>query len=98
MPNRTARVSLVVLILSLVGVSIYPVLIVRSVRVQTAASQTLKDNAELKRLHDDDQSDRTPKDVDRAIVSRAIKRGCHESKSFIFKITCRQPSNTITAR
>ena len=67
--NRTVRVSLVVVMLSLVGISICSVLIVRSVRAQAAASQSLKDNEELKRLHDEDQSDRTPKDVDWAIVS-----------------------------
>jgi hypothetical protein len=69
MPKRTVRVSLVVVMLSLVGVSVCPVLIVRSVRAQASANQSLKDNAELKRLHDEDQSDRTPEDVDWAIVS-----------------------------
>ena len=68
MPNRPVNL-LVVVILSLVGVSIYPLLIFHAVRAQTSANQSLKDNEELKRLHDEDQSDRTPTDVDWAIVS-----------------------------
>ena len=68
MPNRPVNL-LVVVILSLVGVSIYPLLIFHAVRAQTSANQSLKDNEELKRLHDEDQSDRAPTDVDWAIVS-----------------------------
>jgi len=69
MPNRAVKVSLVVVMLSLVEISICPVLIFRSVRAQASANQRLKDNEELKRLHDEDQSDRAPTDVDWAIVS-----------------------------
>jgi len=69
MPNSAVKVSLVVVMLSLVGISICPMLISRSVRAQASANQSLKDSEELKRLHDEDQSDRTPTEVDWAIVS-----------------------------
>jgi hypothetical protein len=69
MPNRAVKVSLVVVTLSLVGISICLMLISRSIRAQASANQSLKDNEELKRLHDEDQSDRAPTDVDWAIVS-----------------------------
>jgi hypothetical protein len=72
MSNRAVKVSLVVVMLTLVGITLRAVLSLRSVRVQASAEQTLKDNEELKRLHDEDQSDRTPpggKDMDWAIVS-----------------------------
>jgi hypothetical protein len=69
MSNRTVKVSLVVVMLSLAGFSVCPILISRSVRAQASANQSVKDNEELKRLHDEDQSDRTPTDVDWAIVS-----------------------------
>jgi hypothetical protein len=73
MSNRAVKVSLVVVMLTLVGITLRAVLSLRSVRVQASAEQTLKDHEELKRLHDEDQSDRTPpggKDnIDWAIVS-----------------------------
>jgi hypothetical protein len=69
MPNRAVKISLVVVMVSLVGISIFLTLISRSVRAQASANQSLKDNEELKRLHDEDQSDRAPADVDWAIVS-----------------------------
>jgi hypothetical protein len=69
MPNRAVKVSLVFAMLSLVSISVCLMLISRSVRAQASANQSLKDNEELKRLHDEDQSDRTPTDVDWAIVS-----------------------------
>jgi len=69
MPNRAVKVSLVVVMWPLLAISICPVLILRSVLAQASANQSLKDNEELKRLHDEDQSDRTPTDVDWAIVS-----------------------------
>jgi hypothetical protein len=69
MSNRAVKVSLVVVMLSLVSISVCPMLISHSIRAQASPSQSLKDNEELKRLHDEDQSDRTPTDVDWAIVS-----------------------------
>jgi len=69
MPNRAVKVSLVVVMLSLAGISLCPVAIFRSVRAQASANQSLKDNEELKRLHDEDQADRAPTDVDWATVS-----------------------------
>lgn len=72
MPNHAVKVSLVVVMLSLVSISTVPMLISRSVRAEASANQSLKDNEELKRLHDEDQSDRIPpdaKDIDWAIVS-----------------------------
>jgi hypothetical protein len=72
MSNRTIKALLVVVLLTLSGVTLRPVLSLRSVWVQGSAKQTLKDSEELKRLHDEDQSDRTPpdgKDIDWGIVS-----------------------------
>ena len=69
MPNRAVKVSLVFAMSSLVSIRVCLMLISRSVRAQASANQSLKDNEELKRLHDEDQSDRTPTDVDWAIVS-----------------------------
>ena len=69
MPNHSVKASLVIVMLSLVGISIGVMLISRSVRAQASANQSLKDNEEVKRLHDEDQSDRTPTDIDWAIVS-----------------------------
>ena len=72
MPNRAVKASLILVMLFLVGINTCPTLISRSVRAQASANQSLKDNEELKRLHDEDQSDRTPNDpsdVDWAIVS-----------------------------
>ena len=72
MSNRTIKALLVVVLLTLSGVMLRPVLSLRSVWVQGSAKQTLKNSEELKRLHDEDQSDRIPpdeKDIDWGIVS-----------------------------
>jgi hypothetical protein len=72
MPNRAVTVALVVVMISLVGIGVCPLLISRSVRAQGSANQSLKDNEELKLLHDEDQSDRTPpdaKDIDWVVVT-----------------------------
>ena len=72
MSTSAIKVSLVVVLLTLAGIALWPVLRLRSVRVEAAATQILNDNKELKGLHDEDQSDRTPpdgKDINWAIVS-----------------------------
>ena len=70
--NRSVKVLLVVFILALVGITLRPLLRFRFGRIQASGMQASKNSEELKRLHDEDQSDRTSpngKDVDWAIVS-----------------------------
>ena len=72
MLNRAVKVPLVIVMLALLSFAFRPALSLRSVGEQTSTQRAFKDNQELKRLHDEDQSDRTPpdgKDIDWAIVS-----------------------------
>jgi hypothetical protein len=77
MRNRTIKVLLVVIVtLTPAAITLHPVFKLCSIPVEGSAKQDLQDNEELKRLHDEDQSDRTPpdgKDIDWAFVSPVIK-------------------------
>jgi len=68
---RSIQLLLIVVILALTSIALGKVFALDSGQAQTSAKQSLKDNAELKRLHDEDQADRTPrggKEIDWAIV------------------------------
>jgi len=72
MSNRATKILLVLIMLALWGIALRPWITLHPVQAQSTAPQTFKDNEELKRLCDEDQSDRTPptgKPIDWAIVS-----------------------------
>ncbi len=72
MLNRATKVLLVLIMLALWGIALRPLFNLYAVEAQSPANQGVKDNEELKRLCDEDQSDRTPpegKSIDWAIVS-----------------------------
>jgi hypothetical protein len=69
MLNRFTKLLLVLTMSGLWSIALYILLTLPPVQVQSAAMQSPKDNQELKRLCDEDQSDRTPpagKSIDRA--------------------------------
>ncbi len=72
MLNRATKVLLVLIMLALWGIALRPLFNLYPVQAQSPANQGVKDNEELKRLSDEDQSDRTPpegKSIDWATVS-----------------------------
>src|ERR1044071_6152745 len=72
MLTHTTKVLLVLIVLALWVVALRPLITLHPVQAQSPPSQTLKDNEELTRLCEEDQSDRTPpagKPIDWAIVS-----------------------------
>jgi hypothetical protein len=71
MLNRFTKLLLVLIMLGLWSAALRPLWTHYSAQAQSPATQTPKDNPELKRLCDEDQSDRTPpegKPIDWAIV------------------------------
>lgn len=71
MSNRTSRTLLALLILALGSIALRYLLTPGPVQAQARATSALKDNAELARLHDEDQADRAPanaKDIDWQVV------------------------------
>ena len=69
--NRRGRTLLALISLALCIIALRYVLTPRSVQAQARATAALKDNAELARLHDEDQADRAPanaKDIDWTVV------------------------------
>ena len=69
--NRSGRTLLALISLALCIIALRYVLTPRSVQAQARATAALKDNAELARLHDEDQADRAPanaKDIDWTVV------------------------------
>ena len=71
MSDRPTKVLLVLIMLALWALALRPLFIPHPTQAQTPAAKPLKDNEELKRLCDEDQSDRTPpegKPIDCAIV------------------------------
>src|SRR6185295_14997986 len=72
MSNRATKILLVLITLALWGIALRPLSTLHPVQAQSPASPTLEDNEEVKRLCEEDQSDRTPlagKSIDWAIVS-----------------------------
>jgi len=60
MLNRLYKLLLVLIMLALWGIALRPLLSLLPVQARSGATQTPKDNQELKQLCDEDQSDRTP--------------------------------------
>jgi hypothetical protein len=60
MLNRSIRLLLVLNAFALWGIALRPLFILAPVEAQSDAMQSPKDNRELRRLCDEDQSDRTP--------------------------------------
>jgi hypothetical protein len=72
MLSRAIKISLALIISFFVCTVLRPLFAVHSVEARPSHVQSLKDNEELKRLRDEDQSDRTPpegKPMDWAVVS-----------------------------
>jgi hypothetical protein len=60
MLNRFIKLLLVLNVFALWGIALRPLFILAPVQAQSDAMQSPKDNRELRRLCDEDQSDRTP--------------------------------------
>lgn len=72
MSNRFTQLLLVLIMLALWSIALRPLFTTHPVQAQSPATQPIKDNQELKRLCDEDQSDRTPpegKSIDWAVVN-----------------------------
>ncbi|HAF12502.1 MAG TPA: hypothetical protein DCK93_18355 [Blastocatellia bacterium] len=71
MLNRFTKLLLVLIMLALWSIALRPLFTLPPVQAQSGAMQSPKDNQELKRLCDEDQSDRTPpkgKSIDLAFI------------------------------
>src|SRR6266852_5781507 len=71
MLNRFTKLLLVLIMSALWGIALRPLFILPPVQGQSGTMQSPKDNQELKRLCDEDQSDRTPpkgKSIDLAFL------------------------------
>lgn len=82
--NRTSRM-LLAMILALGVIALRYVLTPRPVQAQARATSALKDNAELARLHREDQADRSPangKDIDWQVVGPRDKARLARVKEF----------------